>query len=260
MKKSLYISLVIFIAFLIGCSPSAPIIEPNLTPENTITSTRVIIDNETPKPTSPRIVETVTATPTPDLFSSLHGCEMDLSFLTGPLESKTSEFSVLDKEYFFDKGDKFAVGKGTSIFYEAQRYFIIHSSYVNGNMLKPMEAEFMRRYLENWANTGPEYIQGQIDALIGSEATWTCDGELTFNTKVNGVVRLSHEASDRLWLNPEQLEDILADKEGLVSEWIGGIDESTEPTMYVGFCGWGPNTLKSGRYTYYRYLISFEVL
>lgn len=223
---------------------------------------RVEITSEIITETEFQIVEPthLVPTPTPDPFSALYGCEMEIKFLSGPLESKNALFSVLDQDYFSDKGDKFAIGKGTSILYEVHHYFILHSSYVNGNILKPMEAEFIRKYLENWGNTDAAYIKGQIDTLIGSEVTWICDGKTVFETKINDVVRLSHEASERLWLEPEQLEDILSDREGQASGWVGEFKETIEPKLYIGFCGWGPSTLKSGRYTYHRYLVRFEIL
>lgn len=196
---------------------------------------------------------------TPDPFADLYNCEMALKFINGPLETRAAEFEVLGKDYFADKGDKFAPGRGTSIFYEEQRYFILHSSYVDGNILKPMEAEFIRRYLENWGKTGTEQIKQNINSLIGSEAIWVCNGKLAFKTEITGIVRLSHAASERLWLEPRELDSILADQEGLASEWVGGINEASQPALLVGFCGWGPNSIESGRYTYFRYLIQFEI-
>lgn len=121
-----------------------------------------------------------------------------------------------------------------------------------------MEAEFLRKYLGNWGAVRPEHIQGQIDALVESEVDWIWDRELTFTTKINSVVRLSHQASDRLWLEPQQLKQILMDREGPISEWVGEINYQNDENFYLGFCGWGPKSLESGRYTYYRHLISFE--
>ena len=184
---------------------------------------------------------------------------MELTFISGPLETRSTSVKILGEDYFEDKGDKFAVGKGTAVFYEAQRYFILHSSYVNGNVLKPMEAEFIRRYLENWGNASPKVIQENIDNLVGSEVIWICDGKSAFKTMITGVTRLSHAASQHLWLEPKVLESIIEDREGLASEWVGEIQLTEEPVIYLGFCGWGPNSLEVGRYTYYRYLLQFEV-
>jgi hypothetical protein len=193
--------------------------------------------------------------PAPDLY----GCQARIEFSSGPLENKTTEFDVLDESYFLDKGDQFAVGKGTAIYYESQPYLILHSSYVNGNVLRPMEAEFIRKYLENWGRNGDEFIQDQIDSLIGSRVNWYCDEELVLETTISSIARLSHEASERLWLQPTEIEDILADKEGLSSEWIGEITPTDEPNIYLGFCGWGPSNLEYGRYTYFRYLLNFTI-
>jgi len=201
----------------------------------------------------------IPAPPTPDPYSQLYGCEMELLFHSGPLEGKNAVFTVLGKEYFNDKGDKFDLGKGTSVYYEGQRYFILHSSYIRGNILKPMEAEFIRKYLEYWGTDNTTYIETKINDLIGSEAIWVCNGKVTFKTRVTGAVRLSHQASERLWLIPGELEDILREKEGLSSEWVGGIEETDDERLYLGFCGWGPDSLGEDRYTYYRYLVSFEV-
>ena len=122
-----------------------------------------------------------------------------------------------------------------------------------------MEAEFIRKYLEYWGGTGTEYIQGQIDALTGSEVIWFCNDRPAFETTIKGVVRLSHEASNDLWQDPESLEEILINREGLVLEWVGEFDETDESYFYIGFCGWGPDSLGEERYTYYRYLIQFEI-
>ena len=185
---------------------------------------------------------------------------MQLNINSGPLESKKTQFTVLGEDYFSDKGDKFKTGKGTGIYYQDQHYFIIHSSYINGNILRPMEAELFRKYLEYWGTSGNAYIQGQIDSLIGSEIVWSCDGEEVFETKISGIVRLSHEASNRLWLEPENLEQIVVEKEGLVSEWIGEILPTSDPHLYLAFCGWSTDEKAADRYTYYRYLIQFEVV
>ena len=215
--------------------------------------------NNTAEIEDPRSAPTPTPEPTPDPFSALYNCEMELTFINGPLETRSTSVDVLGEDYFEDKGDKFAPGKGTAIYYEAQRYFILHSSYVNGNVLKPMEAEFIRHYLENWGNTDPEVIQENIDNLIGSEVIWICNGKSAFKTTITGITRLSHAASERLWLEPTELEAILTNREGLDSEWVGEIQPTGEPVIHLGFCGWGPNNLEVGRFTYYRYLLQFTV-
>ena len=209
---------------------------------------------------SPTSFPTPTPSPTPDPFSELYGCEMVIQFDSGPLKPRTVEFTVLGKDYFVDKGDKFAPGQGTGIFYEAQRYFILHSSYFNGNILKPMEAEFIRRYLENWGSSDEEFVHSQINELIGSNVLWICDGKAVFKTRITSGTRLSHVASDRLWLEPENLEQILIDQEGLTSEWIGKIEPTSDPVIYLGFCGWGSNSLASDRFVYFRYLIQLSII
>jgi hypothetical protein len=203
---------------------------------------------------------TPTLTPTPDPFIEFYGCEMQIDFLNGPLESEKVTFSVIEEDYFDDKGDQFLPGKGTGVYYDENHYFILHSAYLNGNIFKPMEVEFIRKYLENWGEKGPEYIQNQIDQLLGSDATWICEGQSNYLTRIDGVVRLSHEASDRLWLEPRNIDAILADREGLAYEWVGGLEEKNDPVLILGFCGWGPESLGDARFTYYRYLISFQVL
>lgn len=207
---------------------------------------------------NPSIVPSPTATPDP--LAVFYDCQMQIEFLSGPLESQGTSFLVLNEDYFSDKGDLFAPGKGTAVYYVEKHYFILHSSYFRGNILRPMEAEFVRKYLENWGGTGETYIQEQIDILLGSEVLWSCDKGIEISTKIDGVVRLSHEASDRLWLEPRNIDAILADREGLVYEWVGGLEERNDPSLLMGFCGWGPESLGDDRFTYYRYLISFEVL
>ena len=88
---------------------------------------------------------------------------MELRFTSGPLDTQGTEFTVLGRDYFQDKGDQFAMGKGTGIFYETQRYFILHSAFINNPLPEPMEVEFLRRYLENWGNHGIGHIQTKID-------------------------------------------------------------------------------------------------
>jgi hypothetical protein len=274
MKSLKFFALVLIGLFiLVACASPVPrisesIIDQSVKPQNTISveqdplisvpqeqATEVIpsIDIIEPSPTP-------SVTPTPDPFSQLYNCEMEISFTSGPLENKSADFSVLGKDYFLDKADKFAPGKGTGIFYESQRYFIIHSSYINGNILRPMEGEFLRKYLEYWGGTGNQYIQGQIDSLIGSQAIWRCDGDETFQTSIDGIMRLSHEASDRLWLNPQDLQQIISDKEGEESEWVGELPASPGEVLYLSFCGWGPESLGNERYTHYRYLLQFTVV
>ncbi len=184
---------------------------------------------------------------------------MKLEFVSGPLESKTTKFTVLGQDYFVDKADKFDPGKGTSIYYQFQHYFILHSSYVNGNILRPMEAEFIRKYLEYWGESGSQYVQGQIDSLIGSEVNWVCDGQVIFNTEIDGITRLSHDASQDLWVNPDSLVQILMNKEGIESEWIGRNVTYIRASSLCRLLWLGPSSLDSGRYTYYRYVLRFII-
>jgi len=254
---------------LTACRPNTPTGTPvysrdELVGTNLQTSTETLVsateranitEEGTPAPTE--IV--ITATPTQNPFATLYNCEMKLEFASGPLESKTTEFTVLGEDYFVDKGDKFFPGKGTSIYYQYQHYFILHSSYVNGNVLRPMEAEFIRKYLEYWGDSGNDYVQRQIDKLIGSEVRWICDGQTVFQTEIDSIVHLSHQAAEDIWMNPNSLQEIITKREGNESEWIGEMPPTTEPNLYIGFCGWGPSTLDSGRFTYYRYVIRFII-
>lgn len=201
-----------------------------------------------------------TITLTPDPLGNLYHCQMTIEFTSGPLESESTSFTVLGEDYFIDKGDKFDVGKGTGIYYEPQHYFILHSSYIRGIFNRALEAEFIRQYLESWGQAGPQTIQKNIDDLIGSEVVWTCEGGSRFVTKIDGVIRLSHEASNRLWLEPLNIPEILIDREGLASEWVGGIEIKDDSRFLLGFCGWGPESLGEERYTYFRYLLSFDLI
>lgn len=276
MKKFYGIVLLVLAAALLALvtialtsnNPAASNLPPSVTtpaaatPTATSTTTAAEVEGPQSERTAsnpPTAAPSPTPSPTPDPYSELYGCEMSVQFMSGPLEPRTTDFTVLGQDYFSDKADKFAPGKGTGIFYLDQRYFIVHSSYVNGNILKPMEAEFIRRYLEYWGGTDVDYIQEQIDGLIGTDALWICDGSAVFKTRITGVTRLSHAASERLWLEPESLEQILIDQEGLASEWVGRIDLANDPALYLGFCGWGPND-SDQRFTYFRYLLQFSVI
>lgn len=241
-----------------GASTEAGDENPTEIERGTKTQEAVLGTESTPAQTKPP-APTPTPTPTPDPFAAFYNCEMEVKFITGPLEPRAIDFSVLGEDYFIDKEGKFDPGKGTAVYYLDQRYFILHSSFVNGNVLRPMEAEFVRRYLEAWGGTDNAYIEGNMQALQGAEAIWVCNGKLAFKTKISGAVRLSHAASQRLWLEPQALESILAEREGLISEWIGGLEKTDEPSLYIGFCGWGPSD-SDERFTYFRYLIRFEII
>jgi hypothetical protein len=244
---------------------------------NTATATPVYSGSDlaikTSKPTShqtedPSTENSVTSTPTtniptsipsPDPFSTLYNCNMEISFVSGSLESKSTEFKVLGLDYFEDKDDKFDPGKGTGIFYQSDHYFIIHSAYVNGNILRPMQAEFIRKYLEYWGESGEKYIEGQMANLINSEVLWSCDGKLLFKTKIDSIVRLSHVATEDVWLNPGHLQSILFNTENKGADWLGEMEFTSDPHLYVGFCGWGPQSQGNARFTYYRYIIRFII-
>ncbi len=263
MLKNRCIFFILLITLLGSCSsPPSEKSETELAiSESSYAITSTQPESDKTLPSTPAVVTpNPSPTPTPDPFADLYGCEMELEFISGSLESRKTRFTILGKDYFKDKGDLFDPGTGTSIYYESQHYFIVHSSYVNGNILDPMEAEFIRKYLEYWGDTGPEYIQDQINSLEGSRVVWKCSGKEIFLTRINGIVRLSHEASNRLWLEPRSLEQIIEDREGLVSEWIGEFKDTDQPILYIGFCGWGPRSLGDSRFTYYRYLIKFDVL
>lgn len=268
MKKFKFLPFLIITLLLTGCfypevnAAPSNFVDPDIKPTETTKVDNLVIEEEVfsisePTPIPTKILPIIP--PTPDSAPDLYGCQMRIEFSSGPLERQTSEFEVLDESYFLDKGDQFAVGKGTGVYYESEPYLILHSSYVNGNVLRPMEAEFIRKYLEHWGRSGNEYIQEQIDSLIGSQVNWYCNDDLVLETTIDSIVRLSHVASERLWLEPTEIEDILTDREGLISEWIGEINPSTEPNLYLGFCGWGSPSLEYGRYTYYRYLLSFTI-
>jgi len=199
-------------------------------------------------------------TPTPNLFPVIYNCEIEMEFTSGPLEGKGSKFTVLGEEYFNEKGDLFYPGEKTAVYYVGPKYLILHSAFQNGNVLRPLEAEFIRFYLEYWGESGTDYIQGQIDNLIGSEIEWTCNGDRLFTTEVKEIIRLSAVASDELWQEPIYLRQILIQHEGLVSEWVGEMDPLFMDTFYLGFCGWGPENSGDERYTYYRYLINFDMI
>ena len=62
------------------------------------------------------------------------------------------------------------------------------------------------------------------------------------------------------YLDDPRLRQILLRHEGLVSEWIGEMDPFFMDTFYLGFCGWGPENTGDERYTYYRYLINFDMI
>ena len=255
----LFIKGVLLLGLLVGCSgnPSEPSGQIASSPSQFLTEppseTSILSDN---KPPSTTLIATPTAHPFPDLYN----CEIKMKFTSGPLEGKSSEFLILGQEYFDDKGELFYPGEKTAVFYDGPKYLILHSAFQNGNVLRPLEAEFIRKYLEYWGESGTDYIQTQMDSLIGSEIEWSCGDQVVFRTKVKEIIRLSAVASEELWQEPIYLRQILLRHEGLVSEWIGEMDPFFMDTFYLGFCGWGPENTGDERYTYYRYLINFDMI
>jgi hypothetical protein len=264
MRKHRWLSFTIIMLIMGSCSSPSPQesnIESNISEYAYPVSSTSPPESDETFPSKPPIDTPLpTPTPMPDPFSELYGCEMELEFMSGPLESRKTRFAVLGKDYFYNKGDQFFPGRGTSIYYEKQHYFVLHSSYVNGDPLNPLEAEFIRLYIEHWGDAKRDYIQNQIESLVGSEIVWKCSGHETFRTRISGIIRLSHEASDQLWMEPRKLEQIVVDRKGLISEWVGGFDDTNKPVIYIGFCGWGKSSLGEARFTYYRYIIQFEVI
>jgi hypothetical protein len=185
---------------------------------------------------------------------------MEMKFTSGPLKGKKSRFTILDQDYFEDRGEKFLPGEKTAVYYDGPRYLILHSAFYNGNILRPLEAEFIRYYLEYWGESGSDYIENQMDELIGSKIEWTCDGKLVLNIEVRSISRLSAAASNELWKEPIYLRQILLNQKGREDEWIGNMDPYFMDTFYLGFCGWGPKEKGDFRYYYYRYLINFDLL
>ncbi len=80
---------------------------------------------------------------------------MQMEFISGPLAGKGNKFTILGQEYFDEKGDLFYPGEKTAVFYDGPKYLILHSAFQNGNVLRPLEAEFIRHYLEYWGNQAP---------------------------------------------------------------------------------------------------------
>lgn len=223
-----------------------------------------IISTPTAEEQAAIITPTVPASPTPrpitPVLPALYDCKMELQFSSGPLAGENSQFVVLGRMYFYDKGDRFLPGKNTAIYYEDPPYLILHSAYDGGNLLKPLEAEFMRFFLEQWGELPADEISANMQSLLGTDATWTCDGEEIFRTKLNQIVRLSHQASEQLWQNPDQLELILRERPGLADEWLGQLHAIQEPSLYLSFCGWGPEAEGEAYLYYYRYLVQFVIM
>jgi len=223
--------------------------ETSNTNDSTPTPSMTFTPTHTPTPTS-----------TPTIIPDLYGCDMEIRFTSGPLDGVGTTFKMIDRSYFHDKGDTFDTGKNTGLFYEEQHYLILHSGYLGGNFSRPLEIEFLRKQLELWGNNDTTYIKDQIQTLIGSEMVWICDAQETINLRLAEVVRLSHEASNDLWLNPTDILQIIDERAGDSAQWIGEIKDANQKSVYLGFCGWGPPEITQDRSTYYRYVIRFEVI
>lgn len=225
----------------------------------TSTNTEIAYISPTPSPT-PTPTNTPTPTATPTIIPDLYGTYMELRFTSGPLEDYGTTFTMVERQYFYDKGDLFDVGKNTGVFYEDLRYLILHSGYEDSTLTNALEAEFLRKYLESWGNSGNDYIESQMETLKGSKMIWISDYQKAIEVELVDVIRLSHEASSELWLEPENLLQIIEDREGNASEWIGEMNQSDTPSVYLAFCGWGPSSVTEDRSIYYRYVIRFEIL
>ena len=140
MKFLRYFSLIIIAFLLTGCFYPEVNAETSLRYDRQMSSTITLEESVSTEDETPSSLPEATQVPTKILPTipaisktapELYGCELKIEFISGPLENETSEFTVLDETYFIDKGDKFAVGKGTAIYYETQPCLIVHSSYVN---------------------------------------------------------------------------------------------------------------------------------
>lgn len=245
----------ILVLFLNACQ-SDPVI-PEITTSTTPTQSEPSSTLETPNPTT---TPTVTLpTPAPTDIPSLYDCNVSFEITSGPLAGQNSRFTVLGEDYFLDKSDKFNPGKKTAVYYNYQKLLILHSAYINGNLLKPLEVEFLRLYLERWGDLSNHEIDNNIRNLTGSEVSWFCEDQLLFRTTINHIIRLSHKASQQLWLEPRMIDKILAERSGLPEDWIGDMPPTDEPAINISFCGWGPEELGDERITYYRYVIRFSI-
>ena len=235
---------------------------PNLVGETislTSTSTEILTFSPTPTAT-PTPTSTPTPTPTPTIIPDLYGSFMEIRFTSGPLEDYGTTFTMIDRDYFYNKGNIFDPGNNTGVYYENQRYLILHSGYEDGNLSYPLEAEFMRKYLESWGTSGTDYIEAQIEALKGSQMLWISNNQKAAELQLVQVIRLSHDSSSQLWLEPQNLLQIIADREGVESEWIGEMHETETPSVYIAFCGWGPSSITVNRSIYYRYILRFDII
>jgi len=100
-----------------------------------------------------------TPTSTPTLIPNLYGCSMAFEFVSGPLEGRGTTFTMVDEDYFTDKGELFAPGNNTGLIYEDQAYIILHSGFKDGRLLEPLEIEFVRKYLESWGSSGEDHCR-----------------------------------------------------------------------------------------------------
>lgn len=265
MTKNKAVFLLLFILInlnsVTSCSPSVTELpQINSTPKTTL-SPQTSTDNESTHQVSTYTVENTSEIDTTlQEFPGLYGCEMEMKFTSGPLKGKKSRFTILDQEYFEDKGEKFFPGEKTAVFYDGPRYLILHSAFEDGNIMRPLEAEFIRYYLEYWGESGIEFIQDRMDELIGSQIEWKCNGETILNTQIKSILRLSAKASNEIWEDPVYLRQILLKRDGKAEEWIGDMDPYFMETFFLGFCGWGPESSGDYRFYYYRYLINFDLL
>ncbi len=205
------------------------------------------------------ITQTITPTEAPLPAPNLYGCAMEITFVSGPLAGEGVSFTMLDETYFEDKAGKFLAGRNTAVYYREFQYVIMHSGYLASNINFPLEAEFIRLYLESWGLEEPGYIADRIQELEGSEMVWVCEGRKILRLRLEEIARLSRPSSVRLWLEPHNIPEILEERQD-PDEWIGDISTITDDTLLLNICGWGPPSIREQRSLYYRYLLRFEII
>jgi len=80
-----------------------------------------------------------------------------------------------------------------------------------------------------------------------------------FQIEVIGAIRLQHEESGEINLNPEMVLDIVTKTVDGQYISLGNVEPfekaKSEHRLMINFCGWGPNK----QTTYYRYVILIDI-
>ncbi len=187
---------------------------------------------------------------------------LEIQFDEGLLAGKSAKFNVVSPDNlgpFKTTRDALGLDSKTGVIRKdnyGNLLLGLHSGYLLASG-RPLEAEFLRYSLEEWGRD-TKYVENKLSEIIGSSGTITLN-EYVFQIEVIGAIRLQHEESGEINLNPEMVLDIVTktvDDQYIALGDIRPFEKAkSEHRLMINFCGWGPNK----QTTYYRYIILIDI-